>query len=217
MKKNSSTDSDQNEYFLFDLSFSHLFDCISADGFTNRFRSAEDYIRFSATVSQMLFQELSACSRKTFHSSFVQKQRHVHIVDEKHREILHQIVVTSLKNDPKNAERASQIIEGSEIWSVGFTGSGRMFGVIYGSRTFMPILFDPNHMVYRSRNGQARKRHDSAACKFSPYALRDQKQKTCLRCGSDQKLIRYREDFALGHTMYICEKCYLELIENTEE
>lgn len=213
---------DNTKKITIDLSFDGLLCCTEINEFSNYYQTASSYIEFMKIVNIDIYHELSSLTMKEFIGKFCPQFRHTHIVGSDKISAVQDAVKSSLlKREHTNADDIiKQNIKDAVIYQIGVhASSGRIFGVFKDDSIFMPILYDPNHLIYKSKIGHERRFTNVNVCTFDPYSFSDFKYPVrCLRCGEnkEKKLIEYKKDIGLKKSVYICESCYLSMIDSNE-
>ena len=223
-KPNKSVPKEDTGKITIDLSFGGLLCCTKINGFSNYFQTVSTYIEFMNIVNFNIYHELSLKTKKDFFGEFCSQYKNTHIVNEdKIPTILEAVKSSLLRCGYVQADDIiEQNIKDADIYQIGIhASSGRVFGVFKDNSIFMPILYDPNHLIYKTDKGHERRFTDADVYTFNPYSLNDFEYPVmCLRCGKAEdekvKLIEYKKDIGLKKSVYICGDCYLKMIEENE-
>ena len=209
-----------------DLSYKPLNTFFESKDFTNKFSTGSKYIEFMDIVYSSIFSALSTTSIDDF---FARKNqyfsRHSHIVKKDKVDRVIGLIKNAYKiyydsiDDDHLENFVQQELLGSGIWQIGGQkGEGRIFGV-FRNNVFKPLLFDPNHLVYKTSKGKQRRFIDPKVCTFSPKeVLNFEYPRECLRCKKTEidkvKLIGYEKDLGLKKVVFICYDCYLNMVDS---
>lgn len=205
-----------------DLSFPTLLTSVCYDGFSNYFQTASAYMLYEHYLNSKVFSRLSEMTKKEFMGNEVAK-KHVHKLDNQEKEFVIQILKKSLeeKQYPNIDEFIKQnLSDENEFWQYGLERSnGRIVGIFINENVFMPILYDPNHLIHKTSKGHERRFTDAKNYKFSPLGVQNiQYPKKCIHCNcnitADRLVIPFEKDIGLSTKAYICYDCFEKMIFN---